>query len=79
MTSNVGSTEFYRHPFGFRKREREGIGYQEQLTHSINDTLKKTFHPEFLNRIDETVIFDPLNPDQVGKIVQIMLGSLSKR
>ena len=79
MTSNVGNTEISRHTFGFRKAERDGIGYQEQLTNSINDTLKKTFPPEFLNRIDDTVIFNPLNSDQISKIIRIMVSSLTKR
>ena len=79
MTSNLGGTEFSRHPFGFRRDEREGIGYQEQLTNSIQDALKKTFRPEFLNRIDETVIFSPLNSGQVSEIVQIMVRSLTER
>jgi ATP-dependent Clp protease ATP-binding subunit ClpC len=79
MTSNLGGTEFSRHPFGFRRDEREGIGYQEQLTNSIQDALKKTFRPEFLNRIDETVIFSPLNAGQVAEIVQIMVRSLTER
>ena len=79
MTSNLGGTEFFRHPFGFRKDEREGINYHEQLTNSIQDALKKTFRPEFLNRIDETVIFSPLNSGQVAEIVQIMVRYLTER
>ena len=79
MTSNVGSAEFSRQPFGFRKDEREGLASQGQLSNSINDSLKKSFRPEFLNRIDETIIFNPLNSAQVGNIVKIMVLTLTEK
>ena len=77
MTSNVGGTEMSRHPFGFRKGERAETGYQEQLTNSITYALKKTFNPEFLNRIDEVIRFRPLSPDDLQRIVRLQLAELS--
>ena len=79
MTSNLGSGEFPRQPFGFRKDEKDASAYEEQLKHSVKDALKKAFRPEFLNRIDETIIFNPLNQDQLVQIVHKMLQSLRDR
>jgi ATP-dependent Clp protease ATP-binding subunit ClpC len=45
----------------------------------VMDEVKKIFKPEFLNRIDETIVFHALNKEDMGKIVDIMLHSVSKR
>ena len=69
MTSNVGSQ--YIQELGMRDRpqmERRGM-----------DTLRSTFKPEFLNRIDEIIIFHNLTPEQIGAIVEIQLERLRKR
>jgi len=80
MTSNVGSRQL--HDFG------SGLGFKtqskdqqraEEEKQVINKALKNRFSPEFLNRVDETVIFNPLDEEQVYKITEIELGHLSVR
>jgi ATP-dependent Clp protease ATP-binding subunit ClpB len=51
----------------------------EVLRSSLMELLKHSFRPEFINRIDETVIFNRLGKDEIGKIVDIQLTRLSKR
>jgi ATP-dependent Clp protease ATP-binding subunit ClpB len=70
MTSNIGSQ--YIHDF-------IGHGSKEELDKNIKRTLKEIFRPEFLNRIDETIIFSSLTKEQIGNIVDIQLTELKKR
>ncbi len=77
MTSNIGARKL--EDFG------KGIGFastQDEDVHSnsvINKALKKTFSPEFLNRIDESVVFKSLKKEDIFKIIDIELLSLRKR
>ena len=72
MTSNIGSNMIL-----------EGINqdgsFKEGLKDSVMAQLKQFFRPEFLNRVDETVLFSPLLENQVVKIVDVLLGRLRKR
>ena len=52
---------------------------RQKLRVSLEEALKKTFRPEFLNRVDEVVIFDPLTQDQIEEIVGLMMGEVGKR
>jgi ATP-dependent Clp protease ATP-binding subunit ClpC len=72
MTSNVGTTELNRPAVGFL-REQSAAEESDRLRSSIEDALKKTFRPEFLNRIDEIIIFDPLTEGQIREIVDLMV------
>jgi len=79
MTSNAGSEHLRamsRLGFGSENgaAEEEGI-YRDKVT----DALKERFRPEFLNRIDEIIIFNPLRPADIGKIVDIQIGFIEKR
>jgi ATP-dependent Clp protease ATP-binding subunit ClpB len=69
MTSNVGS-HFIQELSGKDRAEME---------RRVSETLRATFKPEFLNRIDETIIFHNLSEDQIGAIVDIQVGYLSDR
>jgi ATP-dependent Clp protease ATP-binding subunit ClpB len=69
MTSNVGSQ--YIQELGMRDRP--------EMERRVMDTLRSTFKPEFLNRIDEIIIFHNLTPEQIGAIVEIQLERLRKR
>jgi ATP-dependent Clp protease ATP-binding subunit ClpB len=69
MTSNVGS-QFIQEMKGQDSSEMEK---------TVMDVLRATFKPEFLNRIDEIVIFNSLGPEEIRKIVAIQIGLLSKR
>ena len=78
MTSNLGTAELNRPAVGFL-RDSTAQGQSNRLRSSIEDALKKTFRPEFLNRIDEIIIFDPLSDDQIHQIVDIMVDEVRTR
>lgn len=69
MTSNAG-TNFKTSSIGFNSD-----GYDELET-KVNDALKKVFRPEFLNRIDETIVFTKLNKDELSHIVGLMINEV---
>jgi ATP-dependent Clp protease ATP-binding subunit ClpC len=50
-----------------------------RLRSSIEDALKKAFRPEFLNRIDESIIFEPLSREQIHNIVDLMVKEMARR
>ena len=76
MTSNLGTGETGREPMGF---VREDGASSARLRSSIEDALKRAFRPEFLNRIDEIVVFDPLSEDQIRSIVDIEMREVRER
>jgi len=78
MTSNLGSHEFQRGSLGFRQ-EAQSKTEQKRLKSSIEGALKQTFRPEFLNRIDEVIIFQPLTEGQIRQIVDLMMKDVQKR
>lgn len=76
MTSNVG-TSFVKQAgaLGF-----SGMQNQDQADHKhIEDELKRTFRPEFINRIDEIIIFEPLKEEDVVKIVELQMQEVQAR
>ena len=78
MTSNLGTGEVGRQPFGFRRDGRDVID-EQRLRDSVQDALKRAFRPEFLNRIDEIIIFHPLSQEQIEQIVGLMAAEVQKR
>jgi ATP-dependent Clp protease ATP-binding subunit ClpB len=54
-------------------------GSQAELRDAVKDALKERFLPEFLNRIDETIVFHPLQREQISKIVTIQINHLRKQ
>jgi ATP-dependent Clp protease ATP-binding subunit ClpC len=76
MTSNLGTEEFQRQSLGF---PRETKAEKQRLKGAVDDALKKTFRPEFLNRMDEIVIFEPLTEEQIKEIVDLMMKDVQKR
>ena len=75
MTSNLGTGEA-KGEFGLvRGRGDEGV----RLRSSIEDALKRAFRPEFLNRIDEIVIFDSLTGEQVNRIIGLLVAGVEER
>jgi ATP-dependent Clp protease ATP-binding subunit ClpB len=73
MTSNVGS-QFIT---GFAgKRDEDSY---EQMKKQVTDTLRQVFRPEFLNRIDEIIVFHALTEDDLAHIVELLLGDLTRR
>ena len=78
MTSNLGTDEVGLQPFGFRKDRRDVVD-EHRLRDSVQGALKRAFRPEFLNRIDEIIIFNPLTQDQIESIVGLMAAEVQKR
>jgi len=76
MTSNLGTEEFQRQSLGFAKETK---GEKERRKGAIDDALKKTFRPEFLNRMDEIVVFEPLTEEHIKQIVDLMMKDVQKR
>jgi ATP-dependent Clp protease ATP-binding subunit ClpC len=74
MTSNIGAAEIARNtPLGFAVSEDEtGITY-EDMKNRIMGELKKVFRPEFLNRIDDVIVFHKLQKDEIKQIVELLL------
>jgi ATP-dependent Clp protease ATP-binding subunit ClpC len=78
MTSNVGARQLKpgRSGLGFSESEGENVA---DTTSKVKDEMKKIFNPEFLNRIDETIIFRPLARAEMGRILEIMTRDLELR
>ncbi len=78
MTSNVGAHELKRQKYvGFTVNDNKQ-DYKE-MKDKVLDELKKAFRPEFLNRIDETIVFHSLEEKHIKEIVQLMVEQLQKR
>ncbi len=72
MTSNIGSSELI-------DNMTEDGTIPEEVKEKVTGELKNYFRPEFLNRVDDIIVFSALTPDQVKKIIDLSLESLSKR
>jgi ATP-dependent Clp protease ATP-binding subunit ClpC len=74
MTSNIGASEIARNtPLGFAVSDDEtGLTYDD-MKNRIMGELKKVFRPEFLNRIDEVIVFHKLTKDEIKEIVDLLL------
>ena len=79
MTSNLGTSDYGRQRFGFRSDDHDSESEQTRLRESVNDALKKTFRPEFLNRIEDTITFHPLSQEDIVQIVELMTYDLQNR
>ena len=79
MTSNLGTGHLSRPGVGFRTDDHNPGMEEARLQDSINDALKRAFKPEFLNRIDETIIFRPLTQEQIGQVVGLILKDVAQR
>lgn len=80
MTSNLGSNFLKGHmkQLGFSSGEKEEKQNSfEEIRTMILDQVKRTFRPEFINRIDEIVVFHPLTPENLSAIVDLMLKKVS--
>jgi ATP-dependent Clp protease ATP-binding subunit ClpC len=78
MTSNLG-TEFVTRSGSLGFLRREGEGKASQAEEKIEKALKDTFRPEFLNRIDEIIVFSPLSLEQMERIVDLQMKEVSER
>lgn len=80
MTSNIGVRDLkdFGSGIGFATKARKE-NQDEAVKSTIQNALRKTFSPEFLNRLDDVIIFDSLGREDIHKIIDISLGKLFKR
>ena len=79
MTSNIGARNIIApKKLGFASSEDAKKSY-EDMKKNVMEEVKRTFKPEFLNRIDETLVFHPLTSEQIREIANIMIKRLVKR
>jgi ATP-dependent Clp protease ATP-binding subunit ClpC len=80
LTSNVGTGILNQQAvIGFGTSGKPSVEDYENLQEKVMGDLKKTFRPEFLNRIDKIIVFHALNKDQIRAIVDLQLDQLTKR
>ena len=79
MTSNAGASRIVSpKTLGFAARENKETDYKN-MKDGVMDEVRRLFKPEFLNRIDEIVVFHQLDRDNMKQIVDILLGNIEKR
>ena len=78
MTSNLGTGQIENRPFGFRSDGKDSID-AERLRETVQNALKHAFRPEFLNRIDEIIVFQPLTQEEIERIVDLMAADVLRR
>ncbi|KXG75134.1 Negative regulator of genetic competence ClpC/MecB [Fervidicola ferrireducens] len=79
MTSNVGANHIQKtRALGFAPKEDDAKNYEE-MKERVMEELRRTFRPEFLNRVDEIIVFHPLNEEHMKKIVDLMLKQVNER
>ena len=76
MTSNIGAESIKRGPLGFATPELDENALAQG---EYSKQMKRLFRPEFLNRIDETIIFDPLTKESVRDIVSLLMEEIAQR
>lgn len=82
MTSNLGASEILgtgTSKLGFGTKDGGAASEKEMIKEKVMAEVKRAFKPEFLNRIDEIIVFDRLEKDDIKKIAGLMLNSLKKR
>jgi len=77
MTSNLGSHIIQENFENISEKNREEV--IERTKNEVMDLLKKTIRPEFLNRIDEIIMFEPLTREQVKQIIRLQIQQIAKR
>ncbi|WP_054816718.1 ATP-dependent Clp protease ATP-binding subunit [Nocardia arizonensis] len=79
FTSNLGTSDISKAVgLGFSQSNSEGSNY-ERMKLKVNDELKKHFRPEFLNRIDDVIVFHQLTTEQIVQMVDLMIGRVEKQ
>jgi ATP-dependent Clp protease ATP-binding subunit ClpB len=81
MTSNVGSDVLFQsRALGFREDPSEKAALDErEIEGKVLASLRETFKPEFLNRLDEIIIFHPVSPEMLEKIIDLQIGRVEGR
>jgi ATP-dependent Clp protease ATP-binding subunit ClpC len=80
MTSNIGARKLSDFGIGIGFKTKERLGQSKEIAKAIiNKELKNKFRPEFLNRVDDIIVFNALGETEIKTIVNIELGKLNKR
>jgi ATP-dependent Clp protease ATP-binding subunit ClpC len=79
MTSNIGARDIKNLGKGIGFETGETVANYQTLKSTVEDALKRVFNPEFLNRIDDVIVFHPLEKVHVHQIIHIMVRDLFKR
>ena len=78
MTTNLGTKDIAGGPVGFQIEGNTETSY-EHMKAKVNEELKKHFKPEFLNRVDDTIVFPQLSPNELLEIVDLFIKRLADR
>ena len=78
MTSNLGTSQVQEDPVGFLKTNTNGMDNQE-IKRNVERALRQEFRPEFLNRIDEIVVFKSLGQEEILQIVDLLVEEVQER
>ena len=78
MTSNLGARDISKGGLGFQQAEGRQSTY-ETMKRKVRDEIERAFNPEFLNRVDDTIVFHPLSQEEIGQIVYILLEGVRER
>ena len=79
MTSNLGTSYLNSQPLSFHSGSPTQESDRQQLEKSVHEALKQAFRPEFLNRIDETIVFHPLTREEIIQVVSLMIKEVTQR
>jgi ATP-dependent Clp protease ATP-binding subunit ClpA len=78
MTSNVGSGHIHNYaPIGF-SLTHDGDSANSDMARKLLDELRQTFRPEFLNRVDDIIVFNQLDKQHLSRIIELQLGYVRK-
>ena len=78
MTSNLGARDISKgRGLGFQAADRKSS--YEVMKDKVAQEIERAFNPEFLNRVDDTIVFHPLTKEEIGKIVHILMDDVRKR
>jgi len=79
MTSNLGTSSESKGRFGFVTSRAQDDGQREVRQEQVERSLREAFRPEFLNRIDEIIVFEPLTETELRRIVSLMIDEVKER
>ncbi len=79
MTSNVGARDIMGGGKSLGFHEQSGKASYEDMSRKVKDEIQKVFNPEFLNRLDDVIVFHPLDKEHIAQIVTILLREVQRR
>jgi ATP-dependent Clp protease ATP-binding subunit ClpB len=79
MTSNIGSDIIYRTGLGFKENKEEENLSEKEMREKVLGSLRDSFRPEFLNRVDDIIIFHPITPEMLSEIIDLQLNLIQNR